>query len=57
MLYAPSDWKEISSIVHLDENKYPRGNVNSLMTPSLLEGEAIHNPGPVTLGILKDMGW
>ena len=57
MLYAPSDWKEISSIVHLDENKYPRGNVNSLMTPVLDEGEAIHNPGPVTLGILKDMGW
>ena len=27
------------------------------MTPSLASGEAVHYPGPVTLGLLADMGW
>ena len=27
------------------------------MTPSLDDQEAIHDPGPITLGMLEDMGW
>ena len=27
------------------------------MTPSLGRQEAIHDPGPITLGMLEDMGW
>ncbi|MEM7370661.1 MAG: PKD domain-containing protein [Bacteroidota bacterium] len=45
------------SICHLDEVVYPAGDVNSLMTPSLNMAEAIHDPGPILRGMLKDMGW
>ena len=56
-LYAPRKWTDGSSIYHLDPYTYPVGNINSLMTPAAGMGEAIHNPGPVTLDILADMGW
>jgi hypothetical protein len=56
-LYAPSQWAGGSSYAHLDEGTYGRGNPNSLDTPFVAYGEAIHNPGPIPLGILKDEGW
>ena len=54
-LYAPSTWTEGSSYYHLDEifNNTP----DALMTYSIGYGESILNPGPITLGLLKDMGW
>jgi len=54
-LYTPSTWQSGSSYSHLAESF--NGTVNALMTFSLNNGEAIHNPGPVTCGILKDLGW
>jgi hypothetical protein len=56
-LYAPAVWEPGSSYIHLDERTYPPGNLNSLMTPGLSLAEAIHSPGPITLGILRDMKW
>ena len=56
-LFAPNSWNNGSSYYHLDESAYPAGSINSLMTPTLNTAEAIHNPGPVALGILKDLGW
>ncbi|MDE0682969.1 MAG: cadherin domain-containing protein, partial [Candidatus Poribacteria bacterium] len=56
-LYAPSSWEEGSSYTHLDEITFPAGTPNSLMTPHHDYQEAIHNPGPITLGMLEDMGW
>lgn len=56
-LYVPSTWQQGSSYAHLDESTYPVGNPNSLMTPQLGKGEAILNPGPITLGLFADMGW
>ena len=56
-LYAPSEWRQGSSYTHLDEDTFPAGTPNSLMTPSLGRQEAIHDPGPITLGMLEDMGW
>ena len=56
-LYAPPLWNSGSSYSHLDESVFPPGNANSLMTPSIGDEEAIHDPGPVTLGIFRDMGW
>ena len=56
-LYAPSPWDNGSSYSHLDEYEFWAGNPNSLMTPFFRTAEAIHNPGPITLGILEDMGW
>lgn len=56
-LYAPLTWDSGSSIYHLNDNTYPSGNVNSLMTHSFGRGEAVHDPGPLTMGILADLGW
>jgi hypothetical protein len=56
-LYAPSTWDDGSSIYHLNTATYPPGNINSLMTHSYARGLAIHHPGPLTLGMMADMGW
>jgi hypothetical protein len=54
-IYAPSVWNEGSSIYHLKGYSY--GEENSLMTPSARKGEAIHNPGEITMEILSELGW
>ncbi|HLE27029.1 MAG TPA: hypothetical protein VI793_02855 [Anaerolineales bacterium] len=56
-LYAPNPWEQGSSIAHLDEDTYPAGNLNALMTPYLASAESVHSPGPITLCLFKDMGW
>jgi hypothetical protein len=55
-LYAPTTWSGGSSISHLDTPTYG-GTVNALMRHALANGASIHNPGPITLGIFKDLGW
>jgi hypothetical protein len=57
MLFAPRPWQQGSSVSHLDENTYPRGSSNSLNTPYFSYGEAIHSLGPITTGLLRDLGW
>jgi hypothetical protein len=54
-LYVPTTWDPGSSVSHLDESGTLR--LNSLMTPFIDLGEAIHDPGKYTLSILGDMGW
>lgn len=56
-LYAPSTWRQGSSYSHLDETTFPKGNQNSLMTYAISDGETIRTPGPVTLALLKTIGW
>ncbi|MBN2390429.1 MAG: hypothetical protein JXR84_06885, partial [Anaerolineae bacterium] len=55
-LYAPSTWNPGSSYSHLDYDTY-NDTVNALMVYAVSSGESVHDPGPVTLGILKDLGW
>ncbi len=56
-LYAPDTWSQGSSFSHLDEVTYPAGNANSLMTPMIGPGEAIHDLGSIVRGLLIDIGW
>jgi len=56
-LYAPTKYNSGSSVYHLDETLYYSANPNSLMSPQLGYAEAIHNPGPITLNIFKEIGW
>ncbi len=56
-LYAPSPWNPGPSYYHLDEDTYPPGSGNSLMTPFMRQAEVTHHPGPIVLGMLEDMGW
>jgi hypothetical protein len=46
-----------SSLMHLDENTYPAGNPDSLMTTVIRRGETQHSIGPAALGIVRDLGW
>lgn len=56
-LYAPAAWSDGSSYSHLDEATYPAGNANSLMTPAIGAGEAVHDLGPLSRALFADMGW
>lgn len=56
-MYALASFSLGSSLVHLNESTYPAGNINELMTPFSGTADAVHDPGPVTIGILKDIGW
>ncbi len=55
-IFAPATYLPGSSISHLDESTF-NGTGSALMTPSIARGETELNPGPVTLGIFRDMGW
>jgi len=54
-LYAPSTYDAGSSISHLDEDS--TANIDALMTPFIDKGEAIHDPGQLTMSMLGDLGW
>ena len=56
-VFAPVTFRPGSSIGHLDEATYSAGSPNAMMTPTFQEGEVIHEPGPIILGLLKDLGW
>ena len=56
-LYAPSTWSDGSSVYHLNDATYSAGSENSLMTHAAGKGEAVHDPGPITMGIMADLGW
>ncbi|HRD52927.1 MAG TPA: hypothetical protein PKY96_09815 [Flavobacteriales bacterium] len=56
-IYAPGSFAIGSSCVHLNESTYPVGNPNELMTPFGSPGNANHWPGPIAIGIMRDIGW
>lgn len=55
-LYAPGTWLDGSSYSHLDYTTF-RQTANALMVYAMGRGQALHDPGPVTLGIFQDIGW
>ncbi len=55
-IYAPSFWSSGSSYSHLDYNTFS-STVNNMMVYAITYGTANHNPGSVTTGLLKDLGW
>ncbi len=56
-IFAPSIYNPGSSFSHWDEATFGPGDENSLMSPFLGASEAIHDPGPATLGMFFDHGW
>ncbi len=57
VIYAPKAFKAGASISHLDEATYGLGNPNALMSPYLDDGESLADPGEVSMGMLRDLGW
>jgi hypothetical protein len=55
-MYAPSPWSGGSSYSHLDYFTF-QGTGNRLMVYAISAGVSTHDPGPVTKGLLKDLGW
>ncbi len=55
-MYAPSSWSGGSSYSHLDYSTFA-GTSNSMMVYAVSSASSQHNPGAVTLGLLKDLGW
>ena len=53
----PMGYTEGSSIYHVDQNTYPPGNLNALMTPQIARGEITAQLGPIVKGIFNDLGW
>lgn len=56
-IFAPPVFAFGISISHLDEGSFSNAGGNSLMTPYINKGEVEHHPGPITLGVLRDIGW
>ncbi|HYG52048.1 MAG TPA: T9SS type A sorting domain-containing protein [Flavobacteriales bacterium] len=56
-LYAPATFQLGTSILHLNEGSYPVGHAEELMTPFITPGNSHHSVGPMTMGMLEDMGW
>lgn len=59
MLWATADTsaRPGQHVSHLDEEAFPFSHSDNLMTPIRYWGEAKHHLGPVTLGMLYDLGW
>ena len=55
-IYTPSTWRSGSSYSHVDYDTF-NDTSNQLMVWAISKGEAIHNPGNMTFGMLEDMGW
>ncbi len=55
ILYTPSQYSSGSSISHLDENQFPKGDPNAVMTPTLAPGEVFRSPGPLVIAMFQDM--
>lgn len=56
-LQAKATFNRSSSIYHLDDDVYPKGDLNSLMSAYLGQAESIHSPGYMVLAFFSDMEW
>ncbi len=56
-LYAPDTWQQGSSYSHVDEDTYPAGSEDALMSPRIGAREVFQRPGAIMCGMFQDMGW
>lgn len=56
-IFAPSTFSVGSSISHMDDNTYPHGSENALMTSTAKTMEVTHDPGPLAMSVFNEMGW
>lgn len=55
-LFSPSEYLRGSTYSHFDQSTFTN-TPNSLMRPSIDRATAIHTPGPLFCGFLRDMEW
>ena len=56
-LYSPERWVPGGSYSHLDEDSFPAGTPDGLMTPFIARGETVAAPGTTVCAQLADVGW
>lgn len=56
-LYAPLTYASGSSLHHFNESTFAPSSDNALFTPQAGAGEVHHQPGPILMGALEDIGW
>ena len=54
-LYTPNPYQAGSSVSHLDQATFGTSGANAVMAPNLAPAEIFHQPGPLLLGMMKDM--
>lgn len=55
-IYAPTPYS-VSSLSHLADSFNLLNNINRLMSRAGFPGDRNHNPGPIAIGIMRDIGW
>ena len=55
-IFAPNPYQPGSSLSHFDDQS-PSITANVLMRPGISDGEKIHSPSVVDMGLLEDLGW
>ena len=56
-LFADAPFQSGTTFSHLSDASYPKGDPNGLMTPYAEQADVTRDPGEVTLGMFRDMGW
>jgi hypothetical protein len=56
-IQAKYTYDKATSLYHLNDDDYPLGNLNALMTPQLGRGVAMHSPGPLVMNFFSDLEW
>lgn len=56
VLYTPEEYRRGSTYSHLDQQTFTNTQ-NALMRPSMDRASAIHTPGPLFCGFLRDIEW
>ena len=56
-LFAPAEFRSGASYSHLDEEAFPGGTPDGLMTPFIAREEQVSEPGTAVCAILADVGW
>ncbi|GAB3037254.1 T9SS type A sorting domain-containing protein [Spirosoma pulveris] len=56
-LNAQAQFDRAANIYHLNEDTYPAGTINSLMSARLAQGQSMHTPGPLVLAFFADLEW
>lgn len=56
-LHAPTLFSPGFSVNHWDLDSLPLNSADRIMTGEFSPGEAHHNLGPLTIGVLRDIGW
>jgi len=54
-LFTPNPYQAGSSVSHLDQATFGTSGANAVMAPNLAPAEIFHQPGPLLLGMMKDM--